>query len=286
MIISKKVIAALCVLIAAPAVSNATIIQGQYLFNAKDNNDVSSVTQTVTALGPAGIQLSINFRISVATNSVSGNAVQTSVGSYGLSNTAGDNLNNGDLLSFSLSVDSFTLTDPTGKSSWTPDMSTLTFKYLNLQGANGANHSGQITLPTRSVAFTNIATAGQFDGQIASNQIFGGSATGSIYGGTQGFQASSTGIPTGNQVSLNSGQGANLIDANGGYTSAPITTFSYRATSPLANYRIGSVSFEIQANPEPSSMVLGGVVLMFCATPFARRRMKRLISSEDSATAA
>ena len=259
--------------------SDASLIMGSIGFNADNGTTVSSFSQTVSALSTSG--RAFDFTFNVAVSSTAGTVIESTSGAGGLGVDTGaggaSQFSTGDDLTFVISISGVDAAD-----TWAPLLETLSFTYLNLQGATDALDSGRISTPALN-SFTDIdAGPGQFTGHIASSLILGGTSN-EVHGGVRGFQSFSTAPATvSSGVNFGTGFGVDLPATNAGY---PVTTFTI-FNSGTGNYRIGAIGFQIEANPEPSSIVLGCVCLAFCATPFARRRLKRLIAGEAPATVA
>lgn len=274
-----KLLTPIVVLVASISSADAALILGSLSFDAKDGSTLTSpVTQTVSAI--AGNR-EFDFTFEVAITTSSGTLVESTANPVGglavASGVGSDNhFSPGEDLTFSLSI-----TGVDGSDTWAPLLHTLSFSYVNFVLASDASDEGDIQTPTFQ-QWTELDAGPQFTGHItpSNSQAFGGSASSPAGVGTLGF-SSGTGtgtVTSGTTTTVTTG--IDVQETNGGF---PVTSFTIRNPSTaIGNYLVRGIGFEVQANPEPSSLALGALAFGLCVTPYGRRRIKQLVMKSKS----
>lgn len=262
--------------------ASARIISAAFFFNANDNSDQSSVSRTVSVGAIDGQGLTFDFDLSITSNT--GNVVDTSSG-LGLSSNAGSALGAGDSLTFSVGI-----SNVSSVGSFNLDFDSLTLAFVGTVAATAADDAGTVTTVAGSQSWSDIDDGADFSGHISppDSRAYGGSllsngANTSQWEGGQGFwQYSNPGTTDINNTVIIRNAGFDVQEtyvASGGGSGVPVTTFTHAITG--GSSFVTSVVVQVTANPEPSSIFLGLLILCLAFWKFGWRR---LLSMETSAS--
>jgi hypothetical protein len=270
--IFRSTVLLLAVILLAPT-TQATLIQAGWFFDGNNDNDMSSISQTVTAANG-----NITFDIDVTISSISGTVVDTSniAGPVnqqaGLGIGAGNNVTAGQTVTFAVSLSNIVQNGPHRIS-----LQDLTFRFLGIEAGNGIASEGTLVTPAGSsgTSWQDANSASNFNGHLPLVTTYGTGLTDAFFVNT------STGLQSTGNFDTQSGFDIPRSNITNGapYASRFVTTFSH--TTDANQFRLNDLVVEVRATPEPSSIVLGLVALGFGGVVWRRRKK----SAETAAVA-